>query len=436
MTLTEAAFWTRRLSIVGSGALVLIVIFIFVVLNLSNRDTLPNYLQPNFTCTLTKDEMKAQKLQIPSLQLAAGSNQVYEIDTPTGKLERLPLIANVYKYNNPGALLNAQEEAKKIAEKLSLDPEAISRRGTIEYYWNEDIFGRGLTVDANTLNFRFRTNFRNANALPETKKLPTESEAKTLSTGFLRANGWLLEDYSKEEPLVTPINVEADGSYTMATSRAQADLLRVDYFRSRPFLSVRSDIEKADEIKKALEEEYLDYNTSVDSVVTDSGRVDIYGFNAEILNLDTQKSNLSIYIGTEDSRKKLTSELASIYEIDYTPWIIADEPCGTYPLVSATELTTIIEKGAGSLVYLNEKNGDTVVPYQPRQVSAFSVKQVRLGYLDTLLEQRFLQPIYIVSGEATFSNGTTGTFYYYIPAIDYENIQDPVVQETPTTPQS
>ncbi|MCA9374745.1 hypothetical protein KC622_00270 [Candidatus Dojkabacteria bacterium] len=434
MTLTEAAFWTRRLSVVGSGALVLIIILIVIILNISKKDPLPNYLQPNFTCTLTKDEMQAQKLQIPSLQLASGSNQVYEIDTPTGKLEKLPLIANVYKFNNPGALLNAQEEARKVSEKLSLEPEAIERRGTIEYHWNEDIYGRTLTVDANTLNFHFQTNFRNANALPETKKLPTENEAKTIATGFLRANGWLLEDYSKEEPLVTPINIEANGSYTMATSRAQADLLRVDYFRSRPFLSVRGDIEKADEIKKALEEEYLDYNNTVDSIVTDSGRVDVYNFNAEVLNLDTQKSNLSVYVGSEDSRKKINSEIASIYEIDYTPWIIADEPCGTYPLVSATELTTIIEKGNGSLVYLNEKNGDTVVSYQPRQVSQFSVKQVRLAYLDTLLEQRFLQPIYVVSGEATFSNGTTGTFYYYIPAIDYNNIQDPVVQETQTTP--
>ena len=76
------------------------------------------------------------------------------------------------------------------------------------------------------------------------------------------------------------------------------------------------------------------------------------------------------------------------------------------------------------MVYLNDKNGDTVAPYKPRKVSKFTILDLALGYYDAPEEQEFLQPIYVFIGEATFSDGRLGRFYFYLPAIDYSIIQD------------
>lgn len=430
MTLTEAAFWTRRFGVLIGGAVGLFIVTAFVIVIWPDPNPLPNYLQPDFKCTTTSAEFASHQLALQSLQLAEGSDPLYEIDTQTGTLERLPLIANVYKYSNPGAILSAQSEAKEIAARFGFNPDNIQRSAT-HYYWTENDFGLSLQVEINTLNFRLTGDFRSPTTLPESGSLPTSLEAKTIASGFLRANGWLLEDYQAEEPVTIDINIEPDGTFSEAKSRSEAELIRVDFVRSKPFLTVRSDIDGAELIKESLEQEYQDYETSVRVMNTDDGKIDLYEFNTVVVNQDTQKSNISVYVGPEDDRKKTDDGPPDIYAIDYSGWVIETDSCGTYPLISATELTTRIENGEGSLVYLNENNGDDVVPYQPKRVSNFSVKQVTIGYLDLTQQQKFLQPVYIVSGEATLGTGITGTFYYYIPAIDYTNLRDPIIEETP-----
>jgi hypothetical protein len=438
MTLTEAAFWTRRLGVLAIGGFAFFIIVVLIILVLPGNDPLPNYLTADFKCTPTAEEFKTHTLEIPSLQLASGSEPIYEINTQTGKLDQIPLMANVYKYSTLGASLSAQNDAKEIAKDLGFNPEEIERSAT-DYYWDEDEFGRSLKININTLNFKMETNFTNSAALPEEGSLPTTKEAESYATAFLRSHGWLFEDYSEEEPITVDINIEPDGSFSEAKSRSEAELIRVDFVRSKPFLSINGNREGATVIKTALEKEYLDYKSTTRVVNSAEGKFDKYEFKTEVFTLDTQKSNISVYIGPRDDRKETGDGNPNVYGTDYTGWVLDTEPCGTYPLISATQLATIIENGNGSLVYLNEKNGDDVVPYQPQRVSKFTVNQVRIAYLDMLDRQTFLQPVYLVSGEATLGTGITGTFYYYIPAIDYNNLQDPspeslapVVEEDPS----
>ena len=85
MTLTEAAFWTKRFGVIAGGAFVIFIIVI-LVLTLGQTDTMPpEYLTANFACTETKEEFLDHKLNIPSLNLADGSEMVFEISTDTGK---------------------------------------------------------------------------------------------------------------------------------------------------------------------------------------------------------------------------------------------------------------------------------------------------------------------------------------------------------------
>jgi hypothetical protein len=424
MTLTEAAYWTKRVGIIFLAGGTLIIVGIMIWFKLSNPDPLPEFLKADYGCTITAEEFKPHSLDIATKQLGVGSEKIYSIDTATGRLEELPSIAFVYKYNNPGPSLNSQNDAKDLARNLGLLPEDIILRGGLSYEWAEDSLGRSLSVNVSTMNFDFRTNFANPNSYPsEGNILPSDQEAVIRASSYLRSNGLMLEDYAEEEPGVTYINLLPNGTYTMAKSRAEAELIRIDFFRAIPFLSVREDIAGAKEIIASLEKEYNEYPTSTESVLGAGGKLDIYNFNSQIVHLDSQKGNLTVYIGPEDKRRDETT-FADVYEVNYTGWVIDREPCGTYDLISATEVTTIIENGNASLIYLNETNGDYVVPYTPKVVKQFTVNNVYLGYLDTLEEQTYLQPVYIVIGEASLSNGIVGQFYYYVPAINYNVIQD------------
>lgn len=430
MTLTESAYWTRRGGVIAVAAFAAFLLFTLLLVYWPRGGAVPNYLKPTYACTETKEEFIESQLTIPTLELSGGEKPFFTIETATGKIEELPLIANVYRYDNPGALLGAQNEAKKIALKFAFKPELIQRRGASEYYWDEDAFGRALVVDASSLNFELTTNFRNSNAMPPDADLPTSEEAKKTAIAFLQGNGWMLEDYTKEEPLTTDINIEADGSFSEARSRGDAELIRVDFYRSKPFLSVPSNIDGADIIKEELQEEYRDYDYSVESVSAEGQKLDLYNFSTEVVHVDTQQSNISVYIGPEDSRQEEGSRGSrSIYGMEYNAWIVEPEPCGTYPLISATEVSNRILNGEGSLVYLNEKDGDDIIPYQPRSIEKLAVNDVRIAYIDKREEQEFMQPIYIVIGEAFFDSGATGRFYYYIPAVDYQNLQNPVLEE-------
>jgi hypothetical protein len=84
-------------------------------------------------------------------------------------------------------------------------------------------------------------------------------------------------------------------------------------------------------------------------------------------------------------------------------------------------------------VSLIDTNGDTVVDYIPRSVKKFTIMYVNLTYFESAQEQAYLQPVYVISGEVIFSNDTKGEFDFYYPAIDYDNVQDKVVQEAPET---
>ncbi|WKZ30947.1 MAG: hypothetical protein QY318_03825 [Candidatus Dojkabacteria bacterium] len=436
MTLTESAYWTRRLGVIGAVLFGAFIVITLIVVNWPEESAVPRYLKPTYTCTDTKEQFQEHRLSIPSLELSGGDEPFFTIETATGKIEELPLIANVYAYDNPGALLGAQNEAKKIALKFGFQPEQIKRRGASEYYWEEDAFGRSLVVQAASLNFTMSVNFKNSNAIPSDGELPTSEQAKQMAISFLQSNGWMLQDYKTEEPQTTDINIEPDGSFSEARSRGDAELIRVDFYRTKPFISVPSNIDGAEEIKEELQQEFHNYDYSAEQISTDEGKADLYNFSTEVVHEDTQRSNISIYIGPSNEQVEETSpNVQEVYGLEYYAWIVEPEPCGTYPLISATEVSNRIAKGEGSLVYLNEKDGDDVVPYTPQSVGKLAVNDVRIAYLDEREKRDFMQPIYIVIGEAFFDSGAVGRFYYYIPAIDYENLQDPAPVEATTEEQ-
>ena len=162
----------------------------------------------------------------------------------------------------------------------------------------------------------------------------------------------------------------------------------------------------------------------VDSIVNDK-KLSVYTFNTLVSFPQTQLSNISVYVGVEDKNIK-NSPLKSIHQIDYTYWPIQVESCGTYELITPQSALEKIQAGEGSLVYLYDSSGDDVSGYTPRRVKKFMVLDINIVYYESREELEYLQPIYVISGEAIFENDTKGTFDYYYPAINYDIVQNKI----------
>lgn len=436
MTLTEAAFWTKRFGVIALGASIVFVIVILVVTLQPKKYMPPEYLTANFACTEKREEFLQHKLDIPALQLADGSEMVFEILTDTGKIDSLPQIINVYKFNNPTQSLSAQANAKILAKKLNFNPDDIIRKDAVTYIWIDKLGKRNLEIQAKNMNFTFKTDPSVIKSIAETGLLPTEQEAKAKAAEILRTLSVYSDDYSRGTHRTTYININPDGSYSKASSASEAELIRVDFVRKKSMITIASNIVGADLMIQSLTKRTGIEPTQSNIIVNDK-KVDVYTYDTVVTFPETQRYNVSVYVGVEDKEKRSGgSSLNSIYQIDFTYWPIQVEACGTYELVSPQKAIEEVQAGKGKLVYLFDKNGDDVVPYTPKRVKKFIVtKDIFITYYESPDELEYLQPVYVISGDVIFDNDIKGTFDFYYPAINYDIVQDkielppPVIEE-------
>lgn len=425
MTLTEAAFWTKRFGVIALGAFVVFVIVILAVTLRPAQKMPPQYLIANFACTEKKEEFLEHKLKIPSLVLADGSEMIFEINTDSGKIDALPQIINVYKFNNPTQSISAQADAKVLAKKLGFNPDEIIRRAAQSYVWVDKEKNRTLEIQAKNLNFEFKTDPAHIRNIAKTGTLPSEQEAKSIAANVLRSLGFGLytEDYSNGNHQTTLININPDGSFSKAISADEAELVRVDFVRYKSMITIPSNIVNADLMVQSLSRR-LPPPVTENRIINDE-RLPVYTFNTLVSFPQTQKSNISVYVGVEETKGR-GDLMTAVYQIDFVNWPIEIESCGTYELVSPQVAIEKVQSGEGSLVYLFDKNGDYVVEYTPRRVKKFSVFEVNIVYYEDRDELEYLQPVYVISGEAIYDNDTKATFDYFYPAINYDIVQNKV----------
>ena len=428
MTLTEASFWTKRFGVIAAGAAVVAIVVVLIITVQPKQDMPPQYLQANFACTETRDEFLPYQLDIPSLSLASGSEAIFDIQTESGKIDSLPQIINVYKFNNPTQSLSAQLEAKELASKLSFDPDGIIRKGTEKYIWTDKIFDRTLEIQTKNLNLKLQTDTDRIREVTGKGTLPSDQEAKSLAMNFVKNVITLEDDYSLGTPSTMYVSINPDGTLSEVTSRDQAELVRVDLQREKSMITIPTNLVGAEEMVASLENTLFESN-KVTKLVNDE-RIDVYTFDTPVTYLDPIDSNITVYVGTED-KERGSEAYPSIYIAEITNWPIEADSCGTYELISPSAAIEKVQEGEGSLVYLNTLNADDLANYIPKTVKKFTVLYVNITYLETPEEQEYLQPVYVISGEAILENDIKASFDYYYPAINYDIVQNKIIQEMP-----
>jgi hypothetical protein len=428
MTLTEAAFWTRRVGVIVIIAGVIFIIVAIILTSTANGPLPPEYLTANWACTETKEEFLEHKLEIPSLQVNTDSENVFEIQTDTGKVNDLSSleIINVYKYKEQVQQLNNQLRATEIAVSLGFEPEGITRKGTTHYLWTDSSNSRSLQITAKDLNFIMTTNGEYIRNIVKENPLPAENEAISLAKNIIRRINLIGSDVNYNDignikTHLIDINPN-DRSYSEAPSLADAELIRVDLHKTKPMISIRNDIENFNAMVNSLDRTIGE--GTVESIIVNDQKVEVYNYSTIVTYPNPSSSNISLYIGPPDPN---STKMPNLYRIEFTYWPLEKESCGTYELVSPSYAIDKVQNGEASLVYLNDKNGDEVIEYQPRSVKKYVIYTIDIAYYEDITQPSFLQPIYVISGEAIFKNDTRGEFHFFYPAINYDIVGDRIL---------
>lgn len=420
MTLTEAASFTRRaLKIFGISVGLIFVGWIIIRLINPSLNVPADYLEPNNMCGVVEE------LSLTSLEIDTPSTN-FDIETASGAIPKIAEVVNVYKYTNPGHLPWSLEQAQMKAEDLDFSPEGYTRTGSTEYKWTNSENSQTLIVDTSSQNFTLTTDFQGSNIDTYSQYLPTETDAKEFSLNYLTQLGLLTNDYKDGYQEVIPIKILPNGEFREEESIADADLVRVDFFRFKDIITIESESESIGGLGSTLQEQLEDQDAQY-METADGEEIEVKTYATKVLNNNPALGNISVYVG---GHKSGTRSIA--FGISYINWIIGDTPCGTYSLISPQAAVKKVQDGEGHLVYLMEEDGDRLAPYEESSISEITVYNVELAYLDLAIEQNYLQPIYSVTGEAKLSNGTYEDFYYYVPAIDYSAIPDNAGQTTTT----
>jgi hypothetical protein len=437
MTLTEASFWTRRF-----GVIVLVVIFIMgitlSILFWPKKVKPPEeYLIPNYACTNTKEEfLEKAVLDIPSLKIDPASEALFTVNTDTGKVNTLPSVINVYKYDIQTQSSQALFEAQNIAAKLGFEKENVIGDDKDVYMWRDPVNKRRLTVYKRNMNFKLETDVEQIRTASNLYggSLPDEMTAKTRARNILNSLGVLddtMQNTTEDSIGITFIRIDSDGTYRKAASLSQADLIRVNFRREKSMITIGSNLVGAEEMVKEMSKTVGKEPAKTTTTINDE-KVEIYTFDTLITLPRIQDTNISVYIGPENTESNLQSNLKSLYQIDFTYWPIYPDSCGTYPLITTQAALDKVMGGEGKLVYLYERDGDFVSEYMQKNVKKFTITEnVRIVYYETPEEQEYLIPVYLFSGEAEFADGIMGEFDIYYPAIDYDNIQDKRISAPP-----
>ena len=430
LTLTDTIFWTKRFgTVLGIGVGLIIFIRIVIAIIAGPNPEGSKYLVANEACPTNIPE-----ITLTSLPLATGAQPEIKLETPDGRLPDLPGVVNVYRFGHPGQSLNALEEATAIADELGF-PAANRRKITdTDYQWKDVNSERQLDVNLDNLNFFISRDFSEPLPIVAGTDAPLPSEEEAVNTAYR----WLLnlgladQDISEENVKVSFLKI-VDGRLNLISSRQEADLVRVDFFRNEDLIYIENNLGEAVNLGNAVREQLIEEQGS-DPATGQS--TDVLRFETDIVTSNPDKANISLTI----NGKELNSTEGSInlWSMEYFNWRLPPKSCGTYQLITPSEAFEKTKAGEGYLTKVEKKfGGDPFSPYTPEVLKEIVILDIKLVYLDSRGKQEYLQPVYQLTGDGVLGDNTKADVVFYVPAvIDTETIPPGGNLETETGSES
>lgn len=226
-TLTQTAYWTRKIMLFGAIGLVVII---FLKISLDIVGNTWRKFNPPAPPSPTVTFGPLPKLIFPN-QTADKPKLTFRLETIQGDLPKLPSQIKVYFMPKPGPNLLALDRAQQKAQKMGFRNE-MEKISDVLYRWNDQKNPpMTLEMDINNGNFHLLYPYQTDQAILGQKNLPTNQQAAQEAKNFLLSNDLLAADLATGSAefeylkLITP-------QLTPAISLSEADFIRANLFRT------------------------------------------------------------------------------------------------------------------------------------------------------------------------------------------------------------
>lgn len=314
---------------------------------------------------------KLPSLVIDTMGLQSGTPSV-TLDLVNARLPESPEILEVFPILSAPYGFLSRDRALELARKIGFteEPQVVDETQLV---WRRNL--ESLTMNATTLNFRYTYDYRSNPTVFRPGRFATENFAVNAGNKIMGdltiLGGTRGPDLSKGQ--VTSQKLRYDGvDLVSSATLAQTSAVLINYFRIP--------IKEIQVVSPAY------YNSIV-----------------------------NILIPSVSQPKML--------ELNYTYWEFDRNKGGTYPVISAgAAMNMFLQSPDQHIVFL----GDADTAMQDTTITAvteYITKSMHVAYFDTAEYQQYLQPIWVIIGEAVLASRTRIDFVAYIPAITSEWIQ-------------
>ena len=309
------------------------------------------------------------------------TNPDYILNTKTGGLPSgIPNKMTVYKFISPAFSYSAGKQARLDAEKLGFNDSMIvgDIQGDI-YKWKNDKNSSNLKVTIYSRELELNSNLQNAPELYEQGL--TTGEALNAVKNKLKQIGRFNDQLYIDGTSTIKLG-KFDGTRIIsADSYLEAQIARVDFFRSIGRGSTKY----------------------------------------KILNTDSKKGLLSSdYINLPKD-----SELLSIPKMEANQWEIDPQSNATYPIINVAQAWDAVKNNKGTISNISSRYKTPFEDYSSINIDKILINDIYLAYLDTKVQQKYLLPMYVFEGNFTAPGGETGEITIYYPAIPSESTKQP-----------
>lgn len=366
MSLTTAATKVR-FALKFGWLIVFIPILALVILRItSSPDRRPPGEAPPPTFTAVFGKLPVPIMEKIALQSNSPSITIDLIDA---QLPEAPEVMEVFPLLSAPYGFLSRDRALALAHNIgfSEEPQMVDE---MQLVWKRGL--ESLTMNATTLNFRYTYDYRSNPTVFRQGRFPTENSAigggNKIMSDLDILGGSRGPDLSQGE--VTSQKLRYDGTELVSSATvAQASAMRINYFRV-PIKDV------------------------------------------PIASPDYYNSIVNILVPSVSNPRMI--------ELNYTYWELDRRRGGTYPVISAgTALGTFMQAPDQHIVFL----GDAETAEQDGTVTSvteYVIKDIHTAYFDTAEFQQYLQPIWVILGEAILASRSRIDFVAYIPAITSE----------------
>lgn len=283
---------------------------------------------------------KLPVLQFPTPVASPTAELSFQLQTIEGSVPKASESATVYFMPKNAPNLLALTTATEFARRLEFIKNPIQETKAIYRWEDANTPLRMLRYDIVSKNFILRYQFEKDMGLFSERSVPIEQVAKTEAKNMLQTYNLYPEDYEQGTPRVQYLKLVGD-KLVKTTSLNQSDSIRIDYFRA-PI-----------------------GNTPVVNAYPDEGLISF------------------VFSGSKNVKKH-------ILQFAYTYWPVDYVTTATYGLKPSSTAWNELQSGRG------------YIARYPAKGNIALVRDVHLGYYESIEPQTYMQPVFVFEGDDGF----------------------------------